>query len=165
LVALRYANLLATDISPTALAHQRQQLGGEVANRILWLEDDVTNPQQLAALQPILLWHDQGLLHGLTTIAEQTAYRRLLDYMVLPGGWLILAAQAPLASGAPALGDCVTYDARQLAVLVGPDYRLQQHFQRPYSQLEEPASTYTYTLFQRHRQAHASFRQTPFSAA
>jgi hypothetical protein len=89
LLALGYANLLATDISLTALAQHQQQLGGEQADHVLWLEDDVTTPRHLAALSPVLLWHDQGLLQELTTLPEQVAYRHLLDHMVLPGGWVI----------------------------------------------------------------------------
>jgi SAM-dependent methyltransferase len=153
LLALGYANLLAADISPTALAQHRQQLGQEQADHILWLEDDVTNPRHLAALSPVLLWHDQGLLQELTTLPEQAAYRHLLDHMVLPGGWVILGVRAPMVENASAAGGQLAYAAEQLAALLGQDYRLHQHFQRPYVRLAEPARPYTYALFQRMLQA------------
>jgi SAM-dependent methyltransferase len=153
LLALGYANLLATDISAAALAQHRQQLGREQADHILWLEDDVTNPRHLAALSPVLLWHDQGLLQELTTLPEQAAYRHLLDHIVLPGGWVILGVRAPMVENASAAGGQLAYAVEQLASLLGQDYRLHQHFQRPYVRLAEPARPYTYALFQRMLQA------------
>ena len=98
-------------------------------------------------------------------MAEQTAYRCLLDYMVSTGGWVMLAAQAPPAGGDPVPGKQATHNAGQLAALLGPDYSLQQHFQQPYSRCGELARVYTYALFQRNAQAAASFRQMQFATA
>jgi SAM-dependent methyltransferase len=149
LLALGYANLLATDISAAALAQHQQQLGREQADHILWLEDDVTNPRHLAALSPVLLWHDQGLLQELTTLPEQAAYRHLLNHMVPPGGWVILGVRAPMVENATAISRNMAYDAEQLAALLGDGYGIHQHFERPYVRLAEPARPYTYALFQR----------------
>lgn len=151
-----YRNLLATDISATALEQHRRQLGAERADRILWLEDDVTNPRQLMALKPILLWHDQGLLQELTQVPQQAAYRQLLDHMLMPGGWLILAAIAPDAAS-PA--GKVAYTAGQLAALLGEEYQVRRHFQAPYGRLAEPTQPYTYALFQRGFHPRRGFRQ------
>ena len=159
LLALRYANLLATDISATALEQHRRQLG-DAASQILWLEDDITNQRQVAALQPILLWHDQGLLQEMGTLREQTAYRTLLDYMVQPGGWVILAARAPAAHEPAPTGPPHAYSAEQFAALLGEDYHLRQHFQQPYARLAEPVQPYTYALFERDLHARQGFRSS-----
>lgn len=155
LLAQRYRNLLATDISATALQQHRRQLGPERADQILWLEDDITNPRQVRALQPILLWHDQGLLQEFPTVPQQAAYRRLLDHMLLPGGWLILAARAPDAAVPEGK---LTYTAAQLAALLGEDYQVQQHFQAPYGRLTEAVQPYTYALFRRGLHPRHGFR-------
>ena len=163
LLALRYANLMATDISAAALEQHRHQLG-EAADQILWLEDDITNQHQLAALQPILLWHDQGLLQELGTLREQMAYRTLLDYMVQPGGWVILAMRAPAAHGLAPTSPPHAYSADQLAALLGEEYHLRQHFQQPYARLAEPTQPYTYALFERDLYARQGFRGTRLGA-
>lgn len=162
LLARGYANLLATDISATALEQHRRLLGGEKAAHILWVEDDVTAPQRLPGLDPILLWHDQGLLQEFTQLSQQVAYRQLLNHMVEPGGWVLLAAIAPTAAeratGQPLRG----YDAPRLAAWLGPEYRLHQHQQHTYARPQELPQPYTYALFQRALSAHPTFRSTPF---
>ena len=155
LLEQRYRNLLATDISATALQQHRRQLGPARADQILWLEDDILNPRQVQALEPILLWHDQGLLQEFTKVPQQAAYRHLLDHMLLPGGWLILAARAPNAAAPEKKG---AYTADQLAVLLGEDYQLLQQFQAPYGHLAEPVQPYTYALFQRGLHPRHGFR-------
>ena len=151
----RYRNLLATDISATALQQHQRQLGPAQADRILWLEDDIINPRQVQALEPILLWHDQGLLQEFTKVPQQAAYRHLLDHMLLPGGWLILATRAPDAAAPGRKG---AYTAFQLAALLGEDYQLHQQLQAPYGRLAEPVQPYTYALFQRDWHPHGGFR-------
>ncbi|MGI4832575.1 MAG: response regulator [Janthinobacterium lividum] len=151
----RYGNLLATDISMTALQRHRQQLGAGRADRILWLEDDVLDPRQLQVLEPILLWHDQGLLPEFTHVRQQAAYRHLLDHMLLPGGWLLLAVPA---TDATSLASSSAYSTDQLAALLGDDYQLHRQVQASYARLAEPAQLYTYALFQRGLHPHGGFR-------
>ncbi|MGI4737300.1 MAG: methyltransferase [Janthinobacterium lividum] len=162
LLALHYANLLATDISPTALSQHRHQLGVKEADRILWLAEDVTTPHQLAALQPVLLWHDQGLLQELTMPAQQQAYTQLLDHVLAPGGWVLLAAPTPVADGPAPSKLPQAYDATDLATLLGAEYVLQHHEQQPYARLTEPTRLYTYALFQRTQRPSKGFRLQPF---
>lgn len=156
LLAQRYGNLLATDISATALQQHQRQLGAEQADRILWLEDDILNPRQLRTLEPILLWHDQGLLQEFTKVPQQAAYRQLLDHMLLPGGWLLAATLAPDAASP---GGKSAYTADQLAALLGEEYQLRRQLQAPYGRLAEPVQPYTYALFQRSLHPRRGFRQ------
>ncbi|MBW3129423.1 class I SAM-dependent methyltransferase [Hymenobacter profundi] len=159
LLAQGYRNLIATDVSATALAQHRRLLGVEKAASILWVEDDVTDPKRIAGLDPILLWHDQGLLQECTHLSQQTAYRQLLDHMLEPGGWALLAARAPAAAEQVPSHPLQGYDAPRLAAWLGSEYRLHQHQQHDYARLFAPPQPYTYALFQRALSAQQTFRQ------
>ncbi len=75
------------DISESALQRAQRRLG-EAANRIQWIQGDVT---QLADLGTFDLWHDRALFHFLTDPADRIAYRRLLSRSIRPGGHAVIA--------------------------------------------------------------------------
>ena len=75
------------DISEAALQQARKRLG-EAANRIEWVQGDVTQTANLGVFD---LWHDRALFHFLTDPADRIAYRRLLSRTIRPGGHAIIA--------------------------------------------------------------------------
>jgi hypothetical protein len=151
LLAQGYTNLIATDLSATALDQHRRQLPPELAERVLSVVDDVTAPQHLPLLDPVLLWHDRGLLHSLLSAAQTQAYCRLLDHMVLAHGWVLLGARAP-QPGPPSTeaGLLVQpYDVAQLTALLGENYALEHTFEDVHETPQGEKHGYTYGLFQR----------------
>jgi hypothetical protein len=147
-----YANLIAADCSATALHQLRQQLPEQQAGHVLWVVDDVTAPQHLFQLEPVLLWHDRGLLHGVLGAPAQAAYRRLLDYMVLAHGWVLLGVLAPTPHGPLADGGLLVqpYDVAGLAAFLGEGYALRHVFDEVHLPPQGSHQPYTYALFQRH---------------
>jgi hypothetical protein len=159
LLAKGYTNLIAADLSAAALETHRRQLPPEQIERVVWLVDDVTHPQELRTLNPILLWHDRAMLPLLCLPEQQQTYREMLDHMVLPGqGWVLLSVCLP--GGATHQGDLPLqpYQLADLVSFLGSDYTLHAH--RAYEQLlpdGTPAAS-LYVLFQRTAQTAAPFR-------
>ncbi|NVO33121.1 SAM-dependent methyltransferase [Hymenobacter lapidiphilus] len=146
-----YVNLIATDLSATALHQHRCRLPPAQAERVLWVVDDVTAPQHLPLLDPVLFWHDRALLHGLMSASQTATYCRLLDHMVLAHGWVLLAARAPQSG--PPLTDAgllvQPYGVAELTALLGADYALQCALDEVHETPQGEKQTYTYALFQR----------------
>jgi len=55
-----YEDVIAVDISETALQKLRKRLGKEKSRRIRWITDDITKPVHIDKLSGIALWHDRG---------------------------------------------------------------------------------------------------------
>lgn len=151
LLAQGYANVIAADISATALDQHRRSLPAEQAARVLWVVDDVTAPQHLVVLEPVVLWHDRGLLDGLLSPGQTAAYRRLLDHMVVARGWVVLGVRAPTAGTPPTNAGLLVqpYDAAGLAALLGPDYELQHTINEVHRTPQGQEQPHLYALFQR----------------
>lgn len=146
-----YTNLIATDLSATALDQHRRQLPPELAERVLSVVDDVTAPQHLPLLDPVLLWHDRGLLHSLLSATQTQAYCRLLHHMVLAHGWVLLGVRAPQPG--PPLTEAGLlvhpYDVAELTALLGANYALRHTFEEMHETPQGEKIGYTYVLFQR----------------
>ena len=151
LLAQGYGNLIATDLSATALHQHQCRLPPEHAERVLWVVDDVTAPQHLPLLDPVLLWHDRALLHGLMSARQTATYCRLLNHMVLAHGWVLLAARAPQPG--PALTDAgllvQPYGVAEFTALLGADYTLRCALNEVHETPQGEKQAYTYALFQR----------------
>lgn len=159
LLAQGYMNLIATDLSATALAEHRQQLPPALAEHVMWIVDDLLQPQHLPLLDPVLFWHDRAVLHGFVCSTQTAAYARLLHYMVAAHGWVLLSARAP-ESGLPPTQEGLLlqpYTVSDLQDLLGPDYTLQAVVEEMHQPPAGEAHPYTYALFQRN----ATHRQEP----
>ncbi|GGG61723.1 class I SAM-dependent methyltransferase [Hymenobacter glacieicola] len=159
LLAQGYTNLIAADLSAAALQAHRQQLAAEQVARVLWLVDDVTHPQELRLLDPILLWHDRAMLPLLGLPAQRQAYRAMLDHMVEPGhGWVLLSVELPGPGPHPGDLPRQPYSLDELVAFLGADYALEQY--RQYEQ-ELPSGARVrslYALFRRRQQTTTPFR-------
>ena len=155
LLSQGYTNLIATDVSATALDQYRRQLRPELAERVLSVVDDVTAPQHLPLLDPVLLWHDRGLLHGLLSATQTQAYCRLLNHMVLAHGWVLLGVRAPQPG--PPLTEAgllvQPYDVAALGALLGANFALRHTLEEMHETPQGEQQAYTYGLFQRNATA------------
>ena len=149
LLELGYNHIIANDISKAALEELQLRLGPEISEQVHWIVDDLTDPGELYELGQIDLWHDRAVLHFFHERSSQDAYFALLQKLVRPGGYVIIAAfnlnGAPTCSGLPVF----RYDARMLQEKLGDDFKLLEAFDHTYTQPSGDTRAYVYTLFRR----------------
>jgi len=150
LLQLGYRNIIANDISEKALRELQTRLGVERSALVRWVVDDLTDPDELYALEQVDLWHDRAVLHFFTETTSQDTYFDLLRKLIKSGGYVIIAAfnlnGASRCSGLPV----VRYDAHMLQHKLGEEFNLIEHFDHTYTQPTGDTREYVYTLFRRH---------------
>ena len=149
LLELGYNHIIANDISKAALEELQLRLGPEISEQVHWIVDDLTDPGELYELGQIDLWHDRAVLHFFHERSSQDVYFALLQKLVRPGGYVIIATfnlnGAPTCSGLPVF----RYDARMLQEKLGDDFKLLEAFDHTYTQPFGDTRAYVYTLFRR----------------
>lgn len=149
LLELGYNHIIANDISKAALEELQLRLGPEISEQVHWIVDDLTDPGELYELGQIDLWHDRAVLHFFHERSSQDVYFALLQKLVRPGGYVIIATfnlnGAPTCSGLPVF----RYDARMLQEKLGDDFKLLEAFDHTYTQPSGDTRAYVYTLFRR----------------
>lgn len=149
LLILGYQNIMANDISESALKTLQKRLGPAKRTLVRWIVDDLTNPNTLLSLGPVDLWHDRAVLHFLHDSGEQAAYFNLLRRLVKNEAYVIIAAfnldGAERCSGLPVF----RYDASILKQKLGDEFHLQEAFDYTYTMPSGDTREYIYTLFQR----------------
>lgn len=149
LLELGYKHIIANDISLAALKELQLRLGPDLSEQVQWIADDLTDPGELYELGQIDLWHDRAVLHFFHERSSQEAYFTLLQNLVRPGGYVIIAAfnlnGAPTCSGLPVF----RYDARMLQEKLGENFKLLEAFDHKYTQPSGDTRAYVYTLFRR----------------
>ena len=158
LLELGYTGIVACDISRAALDKLQDRLGPERAAKVRWVEDDLCNPAILpgsgsnTGKLSVDLWHDRAVLHFFTGAEEQDAYFRLLDDLLKPGGFAIIAAfsldGADMCSGLPVH----RFSSEMLANRLGPGYSLLKKLDYTYHTPSGNPRPYIYTLFRKKEQ-------------
>jgi ubiquinone/menaquinone biosynthesis C-methylase UbiE len=85
-----FRNLTVLDISSSALDYAKERLG-ECANKVKWIETDVTN---FNSFEKYDLWHDRAVFHFLTDPGDRKKYVKVMNESLNPGGHVIIAAFA-----------------------------------------------------------------------
>ena len=118
-----YEDITVLDISGTALRRSQQRLG-DIANRVVWIESDIT------AYEPsrrYSIWHDRAVFHFLVDDDARRAYVATVREALIPGGHLLLSTFGPegpeSCSGLPVQ----RYDIAALQGLLEPSFSLQDH--------------------------------------
>jgi len=144
-----YKNIVANDISATALEKLKARLGPGLTGKVQWMVDDLTKPDQLYTLQGVDLWHDRAVLHFFNDPAERLGYYNLLRDLVKIGGYVIIAAfnldGADKCSGLPVF----RYDQHMLQDQLGEGFSLIKAFDYTYHMPSGDTREYIYTLFHR----------------
>lgn len=124
LLASGMTDLSVLDISGAALDVARGRLG-EQADRVRWIEGDITTVELKEA--SIDIWHDRAVFHFLTDPADRAAYVAQVRRAVRPGGHVIVAAFGPdgplQCSGLPV----VRYAPGDLHAEFGGTFELLEH--------------------------------------
>ena len=151
ILEIGYQNIIANDISSSALEELQQRLGPERSSMVRWIVDDLTDPDELLTLEQIDLWQDRAVLHFFQDNVSQNAYFNLLRKLVRKGGYVIIAAfnlnGAPKCSGLPVF----RYSAEMLQEKLSEEFRLLETFDYTYTTPSGNTREYVYTLFRRNK--------------
>jgi hypothetical protein len=143
-----YVNIIASDISQSALTQLKIRLGDNAVN-VKCIVDDLTKPLQLLNLVNVRLWHDRAVLHFLTEERERESYLSILNNSIQTGGYVIIAAfsldGAPKCSGL----NVRRYNKEMLQDLLGDNFTLLEHFNYIHHMPSGEPRPYIYTLFQK----------------
>ena len=149
LLELGYQNLYPIDISDVALEKAKAVLGKERAAQVHWIVDDITNPSSVLQLQNAAVWHDRAVFHFLTEEQHRQTYHSLLQQIVMPGGFVIMATfamgGATKCSGLPVQ----RYSAESLSEFFGDGFRLVESSDYTYQMPSGELRPYVYTRFQK----------------
>ena len=144
LAAAGYRDVLAVDISDTALDRLRLALGDHAA-AVTFLPADA---RSISFERSVGVWHDRATLHFLTADADRAAYARRASAAVRRGGHLILAEFAPdgppQCSGLPVHRD----DPASLAALF-TDFTLVESFERTHHTPWAAEQRFSHSVLQR----------------
>jgi ketosteroid isomerase-like protein/ubiquinone/menaquinone biosynthesis C-methylase UbiE len=118
LLRVGYTDVAVADISPTALAHARVELGSDAA-QVNWIEADIRSHD---FGRPYDLWHDRAVFHFMVTPADRDGYLEVLRITLRPGGHLIIATFGPQGptrcSGLPVQ----RYSAEEMQRVLGDEF-------------------------------------------
>jgi ubiquinone/menaquinone biosynthesis C-methylase UbiE len=149
LLSRGYKNLIAVDLSLEALNRLELRIAESHPNHLHCIVDDITHPTELIKLQPVKLWHDRALLHFLHDQVDKQSYLSTLCRLLLPDGYVIIAAfslnGAEQCTGLPVH----RYNAEMLAEFLGPEFSLREQFDHTYHQPSGNPRPFIYTRFQR----------------
>lgn len=124
LMAKGYSSLAVLDLSSAALKAAQSRLGA-AANRVQWVEGDITSIQLPRHAYEV--WHDRAVFHFLTTPEQRHSYVQAVLRAVKPGGHVIVstfAEDGPLqCSGLPVM----RYSGEQLHAEFGYPFELLKH--------------------------------------
>jgi len=144
-----YQNIIANDLSPTALDRLASRLNMDDRRKVRWIVDDLTKPCELNNLDTVDLWHDRAVLHFFNTKEEQDTYFTLLMKLVKVKGFVIIAtfnlSGATKCSGLPVH----RFDKNMLQERLGDNFELIEAFDYTYIMPSGDPRKYVYTLFQR----------------
>jgi len=149
LLGLGYQNLYAIDISEVAFDKAKALLDKEQTAQVHWIVDDITNPTLLPELQNAAIWHDRAVFHFLTEEQHRLTYRSVLQKVVMPGGFIIMATfamnGAENCSGLPVQ----RYSAESLREFFGDGFRLVESLDYTYQMPSGDLRPYVYTRLQK----------------
>ena len=149
LIEAGFTNIIASDISETALNKLRERLGKEKAALVKWIVDDITNPIHIQSVGEVDVWHDRAVLHFLVKEDERDAYLATLKKVVKRGGYVLIATFSLNGAKKCSGLDIRNYDENLLAEFLGEEFELIEHFDHMYYMPSGEARPYIYTLFQR----------------
>lgn len=128
-----FENIIANDISSTAIEKLKERIGNNNSNKVLWVHDDLTHPKELNNLEPVDLWHDRAVLHFFTKKEEQNTYFALLNKLVKQNGYVIIATfnlnAETKCSGLPVF----RYNKEMIQEKLGSDFELIESFDYTYT--------------------------------
>ena len=149
LVEEGFTDIIANDISPES----SQKLDGRIkekGGKIYSLVDDLCAPKNLLKLKDIKLWHDRAVLHFLIEEKDQQTYFDLINNLISPGGYVIIAEFSKEGINACSGLPVVKYSVEMITKGLGKDFYLIDSFNYMHKSPVGASRPYIYTLFRRH---------------
>lgn len=148
LIAEGYTDLIANDLSEKSLQNLKNRLETN-SSKIEFILDDLTNSSKLNTLDKVDLWNDRAVLHFFLKEEEQQSYFSLINKLVKPNGFVLIAVFA-LEGAEKCCGlPLQRYNAEMIANKLGNDFSLQSSFNYTFINPYGGKRPYVYTLFQR----------------
>lgn len=149
LIAGDFKNIIASDISETALEHSKFRLGSEKSSKVKWIVDDITMSQFIKDVGAVKLWHDRAVLHFLLEEEKRQGYLKTLKGIVKQEGYVMIAVFSLEGAKKCSGLDVKRYDENLLSEFLGEEFKLIDHFNYLYHTPSGSPRPYVYTLFQR----------------
>ena len=134
------------DVSAPALARARARLG-ERADRVRWIEADVTGPWTVPEVN---IWHDRAAFHFLTEADDRARYVAHVRDVVKCGGTVVIGTFAPdgpeRCSGLPVC----RYDAAGIGAELGGGFTLVETVADAHRTPIGAVQSWRYSRFVRH---------------
>lgn len=144
-----FENVVAVDISRIAIEKAKVRLGPERARRVRWFKDNVTEPEKMASLGHVDLWHDRAMFHFLLSEDDRDGYVETLHALVAAGAYVVMGVFS-LAGVTKCSGlDVCRYDETMLNDVLGTDFRIVESFDHEYMTPSGQSRPYIYCLFRR----------------
>ena len=147
LVARGLRCVTVLDVSAAALSRARARLG-EQADRVRWIEADVTGPWTASRVD---IWHDRAAFHFLIEAEDRVRYVTHVRDVVKPGGMVIVGTFAPdgpeRCSGLPVC----RYDAAGIAAELGGGFTLVETVAESHRTPTGAVQSFSYSRFVRER--------------
>lgn len=148
LIELGFNNIIASDLSVESLIKLQDRLASK-KDEVEWIVDDLTNPKTLSEIKPVDLWNDRAVLHFFTNPKDQETYFNLLQKIVKPSGFAIIAVfnteGATKCCGLPVQ----RYNKETLEKSMGNSFKLIDSFNYLYTMPSGDTRPYVYTLFKK----------------
>jgi SAM-dependent methyltransferase len=144
-----FTKIYASDISSSALFKLKKNLGPVLSRHVTFIADDLTAPAGLNELSSIALWYDRAVLHFFTEEHQRLNYFALMNKIVKPGGYAILAEFSFEGPKKCSSLDTFNYDEILLQKYAGADFELTSHFNYRYITPSGIERDYIYTLFRK----------------
>lgn len=122
LAAAGYDDVTVLDLSSAALERSRSRLG-MAAENVSWIRTDITDWEPTSTWT---LWHDRAV-HFLVDPDDQHRYVDNAQRATAPGGHLVIATFAPDGPEQCAGLPVQRYDAKALAAVFEPWFRIIEH--------------------------------------
>lgn len=115
-----YQDLAVLDISHGAIKQTKSRLGN-VANKVTWIEEDITS---FSSVRPFQVWHDRAVFHFLTADEDRASYVRMLTGALKPGSHAIIATFSLDGPEKCSGLEIVRYSAETLSGVLGDAFQL-----------------------------------------
>ena len=146
LLAQGVKDITVLDLSGRALAVSKVRLG-ERADRVTWIEADITRAQLPAASCD--LWHDRAVFHFLTQAEDRRRYVDTMRNALKPDGQIVLSAFSlqgpPRCSGL----DVVRYGSDTLQAELGEQFRVVETVEEAHRTPSGAVQQFLYARFQK----------------
>jgi len=143
-----FRHLSILDASSKALELAEEQFGSR-APEVEWFESDILDFEPPHRWE---LWHDRAVFHFLTSEEDQTAYCRVMNRALEPGGHVIIATFAADGPSRCSGLEVVRHSPESLADVLGEEYQFSGFRREAHESPTGAIQNFIYTRFQRNRE-------------